>query len=75
MVWYSHPFKNFVPFVVTHTVKDFSIISDAEVDAVLELPHFFYAPTDVGNMTSGSSAFSKSSLYIWKFSVHITVEA
>ena len=60
---------------MTHTVKDFSIISDAEVDAVLEFPRFFYAPADVGNVISGSSSFSKSSLYIWKFSVHIIVEA
>ena len=70
MVWYSHLFKNFPQFVVMHTVKGFSVVNEAEVDVFLELSCFFYAPTDVGNLISGSSAFSKSSLYIWKFSVH-----
>ena len=73
MVWYSHLFKNF-PVVVIHTVKDFSIVNEAEVDVFLEFPCFFYDPTDVGNLISGSSAFSKSSLYICKFSVHVLLK-
>ena len=68
MVWYSHFLKNFLQFVVIHTVKGFSIINEADV--FLEFP-CFYDPEDVGNLISGSSAFSKSSLNIWKFSVHI----
>ena len=68
MVWYSHLFKNFLQFVVIHTVKGFSVVSEAEV---LEFSYFLYDPTDVGISISGSSAFSKSSMYIWKFSVHI----
>ena len=64
VVWYSHLFKNFLQFVVIHTVKGFSIVNKA-VDVFLELPCFFYDPTDVENLISGSSAFSKSSLYIW----------
>ena len=74
MVWYSHLLKNFPPFVVIHVVKGFSIINKAE-DVFLELSCFFDDPTDVGNLISGSSAFSKSSLNIWKFMVHKTVEA
>ena len=70
MVWYSHRLKNFLQFVVIHTVKGFSIVNEAEVDVFLELSCFFDDPTDVGNLISGSSAFSKSSLNIWKFSVH-----
>ena len=70
MVWYSYLFKNFPQFVVIHTIKSFSIVSEAEVDVFLEVSCFFYDPIDVGNLISGSSAFSKSSLYIWKFSVH-----
>ena len=70
MVWYSHLFKNFPQFVVIHTVKDFGIINKAEIDVFLELSCFFDDPMDVGNLLSGSSAFSKSSLNIWKFSVH-----
>ena len=73
-VWYSHLFKNFPQFVVIHTVKGFGIVNKAEVD-VLEFSHFFYDPMDVGNLISGSSAFSKTSLNIWKFTVHILVEA
>ena len=57
-----------------HTVKDFSVVNEAEVDVFLEFPYFFYDPTDVGNLISGSSAFSKSSLYIWKFLVHILLK-
>ena len=64
MVWYSHLFKNFPQFVVIHTVKGFGIVNKAEVDVFLELSCFFDDPEDVGNLISGSSAFSKSSLYI-----------
>ena len=71
MVWYSHLLKNFPQFVVFHTVKGFSIVNEAEVDVFLELSRFFYDPSDVGNVISGSSAFSKYSLSIWKFSVHV----
>ena len=70
MVWYSHLFKNFPQFVVIHTVKGFSVVNKAEVDVFLEFSCFFYDPTDVDNLLSGSSAFSKSSWNIWKFSVH-----
>ena len=68
MVWQSHLFKNLPQFVVTHTVKGFSIVNEAEVDVFLKFPCFLYDPTDVDNLISGSSTFSKSSLYIWKFS-------
>ena len=68
MVWYSHLLKNFPQFVVIHTVKGFNVVNEAEV--FLEFSGFFYDPMDVGNLISGSSAFSKSSLKIWKFSVH-----
>ena len=71
MVWYSHLFKNVPQFVVIHTVKGFGIVSKAEVDAFLELSCFFDDPADVGTSISGSSAFSKSSLNIWKFMVHV----
>ena len=74
MVWYSHLFKNFPQFVVIHTVKDFGIVNKAEIDVFLELSCFFDDPTDVGNLTCGSSAFSKSSLNIWKFSVHVQLK-
>ena len=74
MVWYSHLLKNFPQFVVIHTVKLFSVVNKAEVDVFLELSCFFYDPTDVGNLVSGSSAFSKSSLYIWKFLVHVLLK-
>ena len=73
MVWYSHLLKNFPQFVVIHTVKSFSVVNEAEVDVFLEFSCFFYDPMDVGNSISGSSAFPKSSLYIWKFLVHIVV--
>ena len=75
MVWYSSLLKNFPQFVMIHTVKDFSIVNEAKVVVSLESPCFFYEPTDVGNLISGSSAFSKSSLYIWKFSVHILLKS
>ena len=71
MVWYSRLFKNFPQFVVIHTVKGFSVVKEAEVEVFLEFSCFFYDPTDVGNLTSSSSAFSKLSLNIWKFSVHV----
>ena len=69
MSWYSHLLKNFPQFVVIYTVKSFSIINKAVVDVFLELSCFFDDPTDASNLISGSSAFSKSSLYIWKFLV------
>ena len=75
VVWYSHLFKNFPQIVVIHTVKGFGIVNEAEVDVFLEFPCFFYDPMDVGNLISGSSAFSKSSLNIWKFSVHVLLKA
>ena len=75
MAWYSHLFKNFPQFVVIHTVKGFDIVKEAEVDVFLELSCFFYDPKDVGNLISGSSAFSKSSLYIWKLLVHILLKS
>ena len=71
MVWYSHHLKNFPEFVVIHTVKGFSIVNKAEVDVFLELFSFFHDPLDAGNLISGSSAFSKSSLNIWKFLGHV----
>ena len=71
MVWYAHLSQNFPQFVVIHTVKGFSVVNKAEVDIFLELSCFFYDPTDVGNLISGPSAFSKSSLNIWKFMVHV----
>ena len=74
VVWYSHLFQNFPQFVVIHTVKGFGVVNKAEVDVFLELSCFFDDPTDVGNLISGSSAFSKSSLNIWKFSVHILLK-
>ena len=74
VVWYSHLFKNFSQFAVIHTVKGFGIVNKAEVDFLLELSCFFYDPTDVGNLISGSSIFSKSSLYMWKFSVQLVLK-
>ena len=74
MVWYSHLFKNFPEFVVVHTVKGFSIVNKAEIDVFLELACFFDDPADVGNLISGSSAFSESGLYILRFSVHILLK-
>jgi len=72
--WYFHLLKNFPQFVVVHTVKGFSVVNEAEVDVFLELSCFFYDPVDVGNLISGSSAFSKTSFNIWKFSVHILLK-
>ena len=75
MVWCSHLLKNFSQFVVIHTVKGFGIVNKAEeVDVFLELSWFFDDPTDAGNLISGSSAFSKSSLNIWKFTVHVLLK-
>ena len=70
MVWCSHLLKNFPQFVVIHTVKGFGIVNKAEIDVFLEHSCFFDDPADVGNFISGSSAFSKTSLNIWKFTVH-----
>ena len=75
MVWYSHLFKNFPQFIVIHTVKVFGVVNEAEVDVFLEFSCFFYDPTDVGNFISGSSAFTKSSLNVWNFSVCILLKA
>ena len=74
MVWYSHLFKNFPQFVVIHTVKGFLIVTETEIDVLLEYSCFFYDPTDVRNLISGSSAFPKLSLYIWNFSVHVLLK-
>ena len=74
MVWYSHLLKNFPQFVVIHIVKGFGIVNKAEIDVFLELSCFFHDPTDVGNLISGSSTFSKSNLNIWKFSVHVLLK-
>ena len=74
MVWYSPLFQNFPQFVVIHTIKGFSVVNEAEVDVFLELSFFFYDPKDVGNSISGSSAFSKSSLNMWKFTVHVLLK-
>ena len=69
VAWYSHLFQNFPHFIVIHTVKVFGIVNKAEIDVFLELSCFFFDPTDVGNFFSGSSAFSKTTLNIWKFTV------
>ena len=74
MVWYSHLLKNFPRFVVIHIVKSFGVVSKAEVDVFLEFSSFFYNTTDVGSLISDSSAFSKSSLNIWKFTVHVLLK-
>ena len=73
MVWYSHLFKDFPQFFVICTVKGFGIVNEEE-DVLLELSCFFYDPLDVGNLISGSSAFSKSSLYMWNFSVQVLLK-
>ena len=74
MVWYSHPFHKFPQFLVIHTVKGFGILNKAEIDVFLELSCFFDDPADVGNLISGSSAFSKTNLNIWKFTVHVLLK-
>ena len=74
VVWYSHLFQNFPQFIVIHRVKGFGIVNKAELDVSLELICFFHDPMDVGNLISGSSAFSKSSLNIWKFTIHVLLK-
>jgi len=74
VVWYSHLFQNFPQFIVIHTVKGFGIVNKAEIDVFLELSCFFDEPADVGNLISGSSSFSKTSLNIWKFTVHVLLK-
>ena len=74
MVWYSHLFQNFPQFTVIHTVKGFGIVNKAEIDVFLELSCFFHDPADVANLISGSSAFYKTSLNIWKFTVHVLLK-
>ena len=74
MIWYSHLFENFPQFVLNHTVKGFSVVNKAEVDVFLEFSCFFYDPTDVGNLISGSSVFSESSLFMKNFLVHILLK-
>ena len=74
MVWYSHLFANFPQFIVIRTVKGFGIVNKAEIDVFQELSWFFDDPTDLGNLISGSSAFSKTTLNIWKFMVHVLLK-
>ena len=74
MLWYSHLLQNFPQFIVIHTIKGFGIVNDAEIDVFLELSCFFDDPVDIGNLISGSSAFSKTSLNIWEFMVHIPLK-
>ena len=74
MVWYSHLFQNFPQFAVIHTVKVFGVVNEAEVDVFLEFSCFFYDLTDIGNLISGSSAFSKTILNIWKFTVYVLLK-
>ena len=74
MVWYSHLFQNFPQFTVVHTVKGFGIVNKAEIDVFLELSCFVNDPVDVGNLISGFSAFSKTSLNIWNFTVHVLLK-
>ena len=74
MVWYSHLFQDFSQFIVIHTVKGFGIVNKAEIDVFLELSWFFDDPMEVGNLISGSSAFSKTSLNIWKFMIYILLK-
>ena len=71
MVWHSHLVKDFPQSVVIYTVKGFGIVNKSEIDVFLELSRFFHDPAEVGNLISGSSAFSKSSLSIWRFMVHV----
>ena len=74
MAWYSHLFQNFPQFIVIHRAKSFGIVNKAEIDVFLELSCFFDDPPDVGNLISGSSAFSKASLNIWEFMVHLLLK-
>ena len=73
VVWYSHLLKNFLQFILIHTVKGFGTVNKAEIDVFLEFPCFLYDPTNVSNLIS-SSSFCKPSLYIWKFSVHVLLK-
>ena len=75
MVWYSHLLRNFPQFIAIHTVKDFGIVNKAEIDVFLELSCYFHDPADVGNLISVSSAFSKTSLNIRKFTVHVLLKS
>ena len=75
VVWYSHLLKNFPQFIVIHTVKGFGIVRKAEIDVFLELSCFFNDPADIGNLIAGSCSFSKTSLNIWKFSVHVLLKS
>ena len=74
VVWYSHLFQNFTQFIVIHTVKGFGIVNKSKIDAFLELSCFFDDPVDAGNLISGSSVFSKTSLNIWNFTVHVLLK-
>ena len=74
VVWYSHLFQNFPQFIVIHTVEGFGVVNKAEIDGFLEVSCFFDDPADIGNLISGSSAFSKTSLNIWKFMVHVLLK-
>ena len=74
MIWYSHLLKNFPQFIVIHIVKGFAIVNKAEIDVFLELSCFFDDPADVGNLFSCSAAFSKTSVNIWKFTVHVLLK-
>ena len=74
MVWYSHLFKIFPQFIVIHTVKGFDIVNKAEIDVFLEFSCLFNDPMDIGNLISGSSAFSKSNLNVWEFMVHVLLK-
>ena len=74
VVWYSHLFQNFPQFIVIHTVEGFGVVNKVEIVVFPELPCFFDDPADIGNLISGSSAFSKTSLNLWKFSVHILLK-
>ena len=74
MVWYSHLFENFPQLIVIHRVKGFGIVNKAKIDVFLELSCFFNDPADVGNLSSGSFAFSKTRLNIWKFMVHVLLK-
>ena len=74
MVWYSHLFQNCPQFIVIHTVKGFGIVNKAEIDVFLQLSCFFHDPANVGNLISGSSAFSKTSLHVREFTVHVLLK-
>ena len=74
VVWYSHLFRNFPQLIVSHTVEGFGVVNKAELDVFLELSCFFSDPADAGNLISGSSAFSRTSLNIWKFMVHVLLK-